>query len=173
MRQYHQSVKDGLRAEHHYQALLGVEPSTTNENIRKGIDAWIPVDVKAVRRVSRNEDKNENIHWIEIKNVSGKRGWLYKDSVFLVFETNDYWIHVLTSKLRTFIESKVDVNGAPTAEKGIYKLYQRATRKDLLTLMPIADLFYLAEFILPKTYDLKPTDGRSTESDSRTPQANH
>ena len=55
----------------------------------------VKVDVKALKRTNRNDnDVDENIHWVEIRNVRGKKGWLYGDSGLIAFETKDYFVFV-------------------------------------------------------------------------------
>jgi hypothetical protein len=146
-----QQKADGQRAEDHYQERVGAEPSSSNENRYQGIDAWVPVDVKAARRLSRTDKSpDENIHWIEIKNVGGNPGWLYKNSFWLVFETQNYWIHVRSERLQEFIHEMVDFKQPITKTKEFYSLYSRDGRQDLLTIISLADLCFCADLILPK-----------------------
>jgi hypothetical protein len=111
----------------------------------------IKYDVKGLKKVLRSDvNENENIHWIELKNVIGKLGWLYSGlSTHLCFETNDYWVIVSKIKLQEFIAEKCkgkEVANFPT----LYKFYTRKDRQDIITLVKTIDLMYLADEILIK-----------------------
>lgn len=108
------------------------------------------IDVKALKKVNRKDDnKNENIHWIEIKGITGELGWLYGEADFFAFETIDYWIVVEKNRLQNFIKNTTikEFVEVPT----LYKLYNRKDRKDVLTLIKTIDLCYLSKKIIKKT----------------------
>lgn len=160
MMHWKKQADDGQRAEDIYNERVGATPSTPNDNRLKGIDSWVPVDVKAMRRLSRTDKSpDESIHWIEIKNVAGRPGWLYKDSFWIVFETTRYYIHVRTERLQEFIHDMVDFTQPITNSKEFYSLYKREGRDDLLTIISLADLCYVSDLILPKT---KTDDSKGT-----------
>lgn len=110
----------------------------------------VKFDVKAVKKVNRNDSQtNENIHWIELLNVEGKRGWLYGDADYFAFETDDYWIIVEKMRLQSFIADKC-AEKIKTERPELYKLYQRNGRRDTITLIKTIDLCFLANLILDK-----------------------
>ena len=94
------------------------------------------VDVKAIKK------NNENIHFIEFKNVQGKRGWLYGIADYFAFETNDYWIIVKGSKLKKWIHEKCKdkIYGM-----GVYELGSRPGARDLITKVKTIDLCYIGK----------------------------
>jgi hypothetical protein len=105
-------------------------------------------DFKGLKRKNRSDQAtDENIHWIELRNVRGDRGWLYGDADYFVFETNNYYIVVEKFTLQRWIEVKVDKE---LEGKHIYGLYRRNGRKDLLTIIPTIDLCGLASNMIPK-----------------------
>lgn len=108
-------------------------------------------DVKALKKLLRSDQKpNENFHWVELKNVVGKLGWLYSGiSTHLSFESEDYWIIVKKSELQNFIADKCK-NKEKADMPSLYKFYNRKGRKDLLTLVKTIDLMFLAEEIIKK-----------------------
>ena len=103
------------------------------------------IDVKGMRKIARNgEDKDENIYWIEIKNVQGKTGSAYAEKMdALQFEMKDYFIIVLKEDLHELIKEKVKKIYVEKPEDALYKLYKRKGRKDILTLVKTVDLIYI------------------------------
>ena len=129
---------------------------TLSNEIQNVIGHWdlklgkFKIDVKALKKINRKDDnKNENIHWIEIKGITGELGWLYGQADFFAFETIDYWIVVEKNRLQNFIKDKTikEFVEVPT----LYKLYNRKDRQDVLTLVKTIDLCYLSKKIINKT----------------------
>ena len=108
-------------------------------------------DVKAIKRDRRSGGYNEDIHWVELKNVQGKLGWLYGDATHFAFETCRYWVVVEKMSLQSLIsdlcKSKEKTNNIGDA---LYKLYSRSGRKDLITKIKTIDLCYIAESMIKK-----------------------
>ena len=108
------------------------------------------VDVKGLKKVKRSDSEvNENIHWLEIRNVNGTNGWLYSEETDLfAFETNNYWIVVEKSALQALVKERVQKVLVESPE--LYKLYRRKGRKDLMTLVTSLDLCYICASMLKK-----------------------
>lgn len=107
-------------------------------------------DVKAIKKTNRyDENPNENIHWVELVNVNGQKGWLFGRANYFSFETDDYWVIVGKKELQKFIADK-----CKTKEKSdnpeLYKLYNRNGRKDIITLVKTIDLVYIADLMIKK-----------------------
>ncbi|MCK9541940.1 MAG: hypothetical protein M0R03_07920 [Novosphingobium sp.] len=84
--------------------------SSTKEDINEHWDVGVKLtfDVKGLRKVNRKDNTtDENIHWVELKNTMGNKGWLYGDATHFAFETDDYWIVVEKFKLQEFIKNKL------------------------------------------------------------------
>ena len=111
----------------------------------------IKYDVKALKKINRNDEGvNENIHWVELKNVNGKLGWLYAGiSTHISFETNEYWIIVSKVKLQEFIAEKCK-DKVVCDRPLLYKFYTRKDRKDIVTLVKTIDLMYISDEIIKK-----------------------
>lgn len=130
-----------------------VIPSTQNEDINEHWDIKLEVkfDVKAIKKIKHSDDDtNENYHYVELRNVNGKHGWLYGDADLFAFETEDYYVLVPKIILQSFIAQKCkskEVCETPT----LYKLYTRKGRQDIITLVKTIDLMRHAEVILDKT----------------------
>lgn len=110
----------------------------------------LKIDVKAMKKTNRSDDKpNENIHYIELKNVNGNKGWLYGEANYFAFETEDYWIMVDKGKLQELIKNKCkDKQWCEKPE--LYKLYTRKGRHDVITLVKTLDLMYLSDKVINK-----------------------
>lgn len=108
------------------------------------------IDVKGLKKVNRwDNEVNENIHWIEIKGITGHLGWLYGEADYFAFETFDYWILVSKIKLQELIKTRTIKKWVK--EKELYKLYQRPNKQDVITLVKTIDLCSIAESIINKT----------------------
>ena len=146
-------LKSGRVAEQEFAKLFReTEFSTKEQDIHEHWDVAIKykIDIKGLKKINRNDaDVNENIHWIEIKGVTGYLGWLYADEVdFFAFELKKYWIIVEKMALQEFIANNVikEYIQKPT----LYKLYRRQGRQDTITLVESFDLIYIAECLIKK-----------------------
>ena len=127
------------------------EAASAEDDIKNHIDGYIKtsVDVKGMKKVLRSDDSpNQNIHWIELRNVHGDPGWLYGKAQMFAFETARYFVQVKQKDLAKFIKENLIKKVSP--DPALYMLYQRKGRKDLLTLVDTLDLCYLADSIIEK-----------------------
>ena len=107
------------------------------------------IDVKGLKKIKRSDSEvNENIHWLEIKNVQGKPGWVYGEAEFFVFELQKYWVVVSKQDLQDFIAENIikEFTQQPT----LYKLYRRQGRLDIITMVTSYDLCFISSAILKK-----------------------
>lgn len=107
------------------------------------------VDVKGLKKVTRrDEEVNENFHWLELVNVRGDWGSVYGKADLFAFESEEYWILVEKSKLHELIKKKCvkQMVAFPT----LYRMYQRTDRKDILTLVKTIDLMRNSLLVLDK-----------------------
>jgi hypothetical protein len=82
----------------------------------------IKVDVKGLKSLGHGRVKTGEYHWIETKNVSGAKGWLYGQADVISFQVDEYdFIHVkrkdlvkLTENLIASMEDKVVHRTSPT-----------------------------------------------------------
>lgn len=123
--------------------------ATEDQDIHEHWDFCVKYDVKMIKRKKRHEEHDENIHWVEIKNVNGNRGWLYGDSDYFSFEIIDYWIVVKKEDLIEFISEKC-ASKEWSNKPSLYKLYQRNGRKDIITMVKTIDLMYISSYVLKK-----------------------
>lgn len=147
-------LKKGKSVEQEFAKLFrSTEPSSITEDIEEHWDILIKykIDVKGLKKVRRNDSEvNENIHWVEIKSVIGLHGWLYSNLTdYFAFESENYWIIVEKIKLQEFIAEKCK-NKEYSEFPQLYKLYRRAGRKDVITLVKTIDLIYISEVMLKK-----------------------
>ena len=130
----------GKRAEKEYAKLYkNVRWPTEEEDYSEHWDVeinGIKIDVKAIKK------DDENIHFVEFKNVLGKKGWLYGDADGFAFETKDYWIEVKKEDLQDFIHKKcIDKK----VGWSVYELGSRPGAKDLITKVKTIDLCYIGK----------------------------
>ena len=119
------------------------------EDIHEHWDFCVKYDVKMIKRKKRDQDYDENIHWVELKNVNGDKGWLYGEADYFSFEIIDYWIVVKREDLAEFIAEKC-AQKQWSNSPSLYKLYQRNGRKDVITMVKTIDLMYISADIVKK-----------------------
>jgi hypothetical protein len=126
--------------------------STTEQDMNERWDFQVNLkfDVKGLKKIRRSDTKtDENFHYIELKNVNGKNGWLYGEATHFSFETNDYWVIIEKNKLQNFIKQKCK-DKIKCAVPTLYQLYTRKNRKDVIVLVKTIDLMAIADFIISK-----------------------
>ena len=103
----------------------------------------IKVEVKAMKRVSRSQDKGQDEWiWVEFKNTIGNSGWLYGKAHYIAFELKDHFLFVDRKDLVKLSEKVVDMD---TVVKSPYeakrKCYHRRDRPDeLVAMIHISDI---------------------------------
>jgi hypothetical protein len=98
------------------------------------------IEVKARKKVNRSDSGvDDNIIYVEFKNVAGYAGWIYGESDIIAFEQSDHFLLVnrlalldLCKKLVKF-DQKVD---RPT----LYKVYTRFGRADVVSMIKVVDI---------------------------------
>jgi hypothetical protein len=147
-------LKDGKEIEKEFSELFkDVVFSSKEEDINEHWDLKISFkyDIKSVKKINRDDSyPNENYHFVEIKNVNGKLGWLYSEADFFVFETFNYYIIVKKEKLQEFVKNNVKKTKVNSPDKALYCLYQRSNRKDIITMVNSLDLMYIADTTIKK-----------------------
>ena len=111
----------------------------------------IRIDVKTMKKLNRNdEDYNEDIHWIELRNVHGNKGWVHGKAQVIAFETKGSWILVERPRLIELLDSKIlDKENFVTSPE-LYRIYRRSNRNDAVVLVPTNDLKDSSFLILDK-----------------------
>ena len=127
---------------HYMGKVAPVEFENYEQTLEQFQEEWQQI-VKGLKKVNRSDQEtNEHIHWVELKNVNGKAGWLYGDADFFSFEIKDYWLVVDKVDLQRFIAEKCREK-IRVSKPELYKLYQRKDRKDIITLVSSYDLCYI------------------------------
>ena len=134
------------------------EKSTRYEDMFQHIDFWwdspkkgrIGVDVKGVKKKNRKDKEvDDSIHWVEIQNVKGNKGWIYGDAEYIAFRTLTQIIFVKTKVLQKWSEEKVlNKQLVYNNPKSCYIPYQRWQRQDIVYKIPTEDLIKLSDFII-------------------------
>ena len=131
--------------------------STRNQDMKEHWDVKLVTklktllfDVKAMKKINREDNEpNENIHYIELKNVQGKPGWLYGKADCFAFEMKDQYIVVDKEPLQEFITNKCK-DKITCIRPELYKLYRRDGRKDLMVLVETSELIKITRRIVLK-----------------------
>jgi penicillin-binding protein-related factor A (putative recombinase) len=100
------------------------------------------LDVKSRKKVTRYDDNviDDKI-WVEFKNVSGNKGWLYGASDIIVFERKDDYVLVSRKKLLEYCDNKIDKTKIVSeARNALYKIYTRDGRRDAISMIEMDGL---------------------------------
>jgi hypothetical protein len=149
-------VERGKTVEQQFASILsGAVFATIKQDIHEHWDVMdsmaLKYDVKGMKKYRRSDDKpTDRLHWIELRNVNGKNGWLYGNADIIAFETRKWWLLVERKDLVQFVEGILDGWEEPIEKPEPYKLYQREGRQDLLTILPTVDLLSIASQVLVK-----------------------
>lgn len=113
------------------------------------------IDVKARKRVARSDDNTQDdLVWLEFKNVQGKFGWLYGKADWIAFERNEDFVLVKRHDLALMAEKLCAVGDRVAVGKdALYKGYQRSGRKDLLSIVKMSDILELYHQLWTKDVD--------------------
>ena len=155
-----QNSKNGARAEKLFESLVEqaggyTVPSTLAEQF-KGIDFHVylngKVDVKAFRRNRDGDDSPDAKKvWLELKNVQGRKGWVYNEADYIAFERRKEFVVVRRVALCELIDNLVDMDDyVLSPDECMYNLYSRIGRNDLLTKVHIDDIRMCAHYTIPK-----------------------
>jgi hypothetical protein len=99
------------------------------------------LDVKARKKLSRNSEEFEDeLVWIELKNVIGDDGWLYGSSDFIVFERELDFVIVPRVNLIKICDSLITNETVTVSSNALYKLYTRKNRQDVLSIIKMSDI---------------------------------
>ena len=123
----------------------------------QGICGWVSdeplkFDVKGMKRLNRHDTNTiQQYTWIESKNVHGNPGWIKGLADYIVFERESTWVIANRQELRELVNEKVKEKNYSQG-KGVYQLYTRDGRQDLLTLVPFKDIIALeSTWNMPKS----------------------
>ena len=99
-------------------------------------------DVKARKKVKRADtETNDELIWIEWRNVAGNDGWLNGAANYIAFERENDFIIVERFQLKNLCEKIVKRDFVNNASDALYKIYQRKGRQDEISLIKLSDIF--------------------------------
>lgn len=147
---------------------IDVIKANFNEQVNLHIDFKIigknhklTVDVKAMKRTSRWQGSpQENIIWIEFSSVRSNKnnnkndGWLYGSADVICFQCKKGFLFVSRKKLANLCEKLVGYKRDEITlensgnKKGLYKLYSRKNRRDILTTIKKEDVMSIEHIFL-------------------------
>ena len=109
-----------------------------------GVEGRQKFDVKGMKKFIRfDSSTQDDLAWIESKNVQGMNGWILGEANYIIFERLDSWLMVNREDLLHFVNDKVKSLGYLKGKKP-YHIYGRPSRQDKLTLVPFTDMEQLS-----------------------------
>lgn len=119
--------------------------STREEDIYDHIDYWVK------RRNHKNDvvesgvdvkgGNNPECVWVEFKNVLGEKGWMYGEAEFIAFDIPEIGGFAVVTRRDLADYAELVVEETFVEKKDAYrKLYQRAGRQDVISLLYLEDL---------------------------------
>lgn len=133
------------------------EIATFIEDVNKHVDLWwyspkkgkIGIDVKGVRKHHRYDNETDDtINWLEIKNTQGDNGWLFGNMNYIAFMTNEEVLFVKPYQIYgLLLQNTIGKNIVYENNKlDFYQPYQRRNRKDIIVKIPTEDLKKITHF---------------------------
>jgi hypothetical protein len=122
-------------------------------NLAASKEAEMSIEVKSRKKVKRSDESvNDDLVWIEFKNVRGKRGWLYGAANLIAFERENDFLIVDRKLLARLCEKLCDLTKMNVDVKmPLYTGYQRRNREDVLSLVKMSDIVAnIKHSLLPK-----------------------
>lgn len=100
------------------------------------------IDVKAKKRINRSDkEEQDDLVWLEFRNVQGKIGWLTSNTDVIAFERDNDFVLVHRKNLLYWAERACELSNTVMYSKdALYKGYTRKGRKDLISIVKISDL---------------------------------
>lgn len=99
------------------------------------------VDVKAIKRMSRGSQLQDEFMWVEFRNTCGHNGWLFGIQDWCAFETQKGFTLVKTKDLLKLANELCDTDKfVKTARQALYKAYQRKHTDDVISMIRFSDL---------------------------------
>jgi hypothetical protein len=100
------------------------------------------IDVKAQKKINRSDlQEQDELIWVEFKNVQGRDGWLKSAVDIIAFERTNDFLLVKRNFLLGLAQSLCDINNkVSNSRDALYKGYQRAGRKDLISIIKMSDI---------------------------------
>jgi len=113
------------------------------------------VDVKAMKKLTRTDmEPNDEIVWIEFKNVNGNDGWLYGKADYIAFQVKEGFLMINRKRLARkcerlvgFVKEQIH-EGIAGNIKDFYRLISRRNRQDVITIIKKADLLKMKHTLL-------------------------
>lgn len=135
--------------------------SDDKEDMYDHVDYWLNggggefgVDLKSMKKINRSDTSTQSEKiWVELMNVRGEKGWLLGKSEFICFEQPHHFLFVNRKELLLHVLRILKENGnkkVDTASEAEYNWYQRAGRKDKITIIKFSDLFLCKNLFLIK-----------------------
>jgi hypothetical protein len=100
------------------------------------------IDVKAKKRISRSDSsEQDDLIWLEFKNVQGKKGWLTGETSVIAFERDNDFVLFLRKNILYWAQRKCDLNDKVLHSKdALYKGYTRKGRNDLISIVNMQEM---------------------------------
>lgn len=127
--------------------------SDISTDMKKHIDCYVltednrrvSVDVKAIKKTSRQGKFDDSVQWIEFKNTYGGKGWLYGEADIIAFQFNSGFYLVNRESLVEYCNTLLE--NAQTFHKKyvkqpipFYEKYTRHNCKDLVMKVKMKDI---------------------------------
>lgn len=163
MSKYNQFYKVGLAKEDAFAKLLvdtyggKTRHSSKEDDMYNHLDIiWsfnnkdYSFDVKGLKKHNQKDiNTDDSIHWIEIQNVRGNKGWIFGKADYIAFETNENWLIVRRNDIIDWIDKKV-IDKTIVYSKDLYTYYQRYGRDDIVVKVLTEDLRKIAHATINK-----------------------
>ena len=132
-----------------------IEEASKEDDIYRHIDIWVGAksfDVKAANKTNRSDLlPNYDIHWIELRNVHGDKGWLFGQADYIAFELETTCCICPRISLIRSLKGKIDFSNFTTNRDDMFRVYRRKDRLDAIVKVDSDFLTKVtSSFLIPK-----------------------
>lgn len=147
------STKIGSEAEQKFWSLCQskgflIRSSTPHENrishfdfvVGLAMDRFVRVEVKSTKARRRGDTPDPSVVFLEIQNIDGGPGWIYGKCDYVAFEHPKGFILFPNQEIVSYVERYSQTFPFVTQSGIDFTLYGRRQRKDIVMVVPFAEL---------------------------------
>lgn len=121
--------------------------ATKFENVKKHYDfvvkmdkSFIRVEVKSMKARQRGQQPDASVIYLELFNIDGGPGWIYGEADYIAFENSKGFMLYPRMELIKIVDYWKDKLPYVTKSGIDFTLYGRQNRKDLVLVLPFAEV---------------------------------
>lgn len=128
-----------------------IKKSTRKQDMFDHIDYFvdeISYDVKTIKGLTKNSEKDQDIIWLEFMNVRGDNGWLKSEKLNKIAFLRNQGFYIV-DRAKLFELAKTLIPNIPPISNIKYTIpFRRNNRKDIIAYVYYRDIAHLVEEVI-------------------------